>query len=271
MTSRVRFFLFVFQLLLSTVLHVGCAPKLPSTLPVTDVQRQNVLDRYQTFRARDCNDPLDADIAMNLQSFGTSLQADGFMQIQPPGQFRVTIIDQLGRPAVILIGSKDLLTLVNIAKGRALIETVSSLTRESDNPVDLATSEIVSLLTGRLAQPVSDLLDMRLDRETGTLYWLIFPSRNKNRHAALFNPETQSIIRHIITDQEGKIILDIMYRDKAGIKAECPLPEELTITGGSLGGGEITVRYERVTRPEMIRESTFEIDLPEHYIIERKE
>lgn len=188
--------------------------------------------------------------------------------LQPPERLRATIIDTMGRPLLILIGSGDSFTLVNSPRGEALIGTVYGLTRETDRPVDLQAGDVISLLTGRFFPPPPLLEDMRRDKEIAAFVWLYFSAEGDIRHNILFDPQTGRIMRDILHDGEGNILLDVRYLRENEGAAECSLPDGLVISGDALGG-EVTLKYDLVMRPQAIPDNTFELELPEHFVIKR--
>lgn len=260
--SRSRYW----TVLIACILLAGCAARLPSSLPLAEGSRQDILARYQTFRQRDCSAPIDADILLEMDTFGKHLKASGMLQVQPPSSLRTTILDQLGRPLFILIAAGESLTLVNSMKGEALVGTVASITRENSDYLDLGTEEVIRLLTGRYAPSPYSIVDVRRDKQSGICAWLIFPAPDENRHNILFDPVAERILRHAISDKSGDVLLDIRYSWNNEESSDCSLPAALVMSGTVLGG-EVTLRYEQLLLQSVLPEETFHLTLPEHYNI----
>lgn len=250
----------------------GCAARLPSSFPITGETRTAVLKEYLFFQQR-CysTPPIDADISLEIEGFGRHFRASGMLQIQPPSSLRTTILDQVGRPLFIMIADGQSLTLVNSMKGEALIGTIASITRESSEYLDLGSEEVVRLLTGRYAPSLNTIVDVRRERQAGDYYaWLIFPAAEENRHNILFDPSANRIMRHVLSDESGDILLDIRYSWGEEKRGGCALPSALLMSGASLGG-EVTLGYEQVIPQPAIPENTFHLTLPDHYNVRRIE
>lgn len=262
--------LLIFLLLIWCFVQAGCVSRLPESYPVAAGQQKNILKCYNSFREKNVALPIDSDIKVDLQSFGSHMTADGYLQMQPPRLLRMTIIDKVGRPAFVLLGNGEEITMVNAMKGEALTGTIYSLTRKEDNPVALQTDDVLGLLTGRFAPDPTFLLNIRQDKKTGSLVWLIFSSTGGNQNSILFDPSSECILRHVINKPSGEILMDIEYVREGEKNAGCTLPGRLRLTGSSLGG-EIVLQYEKLYPVEAIPDKTFELDLPKHYKIRRME
>lgn len=262
--------LLYFLAVLWSIFQAGCAEKLPVTMPLAESQREGILAHYQSFRNKDCTFPIDADVSLDLNSFGRHLKAAGFLQIQPPSFLRTTIVDKVGRPLFILVTAGDSFTLVNSVKGEVFVGSAASIIRDREHPLDLQAEEVVSLLTGRFAPPASFIRDVRSDQQSGTRVWLVFFLSGKNNHNILFDSGSERIIRHVIDNDAGDILLDINYVWRDEKYGKCSLPETLVLTGAALGG-EVRLKYDLIMLPPVLPEKTFELTLPEHYIIKRNE
>ncbi|MDH3329092.1 MAG: DUF4292 domain-containing protein [Desulfobulbaceae bacterium] len=265
-----RSLLFYFLAVLWSIFQAGCADKLPVSMPIAESQRGDIFAHYQSFRNNDCTHPIDADVSLDLNSFGRHLKAAGFLQLQPPSLLRTTIVDKVGRPLFILVTAGDAFTLVNSMKGEVFVGSAASIIRDREHPLDLQPEEVVSLLTGRFAPPVSFIRDVRSDQQSDTTVWLVFSLSGKNSHNILFEPESERIIRHIIGNDAGDILLDINYVWRDEKRGKCSLPDKIMITGAALDG-EVRLKYDLIMLPPVLPEKTFELNLPEHYIIKRNE
>jgi hypothetical protein len=258
--------LFLYVVLCFSLFQAGCATRLPFSVPASDKVRDEIIARYLTSGQEICSTPIDADISLEMESFGKHLRASGMLQIQPPSLLRVTILDQVDRPLFILVAKGESLTLVNSMKGEALVGSVREFIRAGNESLNLGIEEIILLLTGRYYPPPSCIMDVRLDQESGKSVWLVFPAAEEKRLNIVFDPGTGRIMRHVFTDGMGNILLDIGYRWKKDTDENCVLPAELSV-GGEVVEGKITLEYDRILSEPVLPESTFQLTLPEHYII----
>ena len=261
-----RYFPVVFFLLFLT----GCAARLPQTIPVSQTQKDDILAHYLDSRSRDCDFPVDADVILDIRSFGRKMMVDGYLQIQPPSFVRATVLDKVGRPLFILVAKGDELTFVDSMKGKALIGPVGSLIRNNDFPVRMETGEFAALLIGRFFPDELLLQDIRTEEKTKRSAWLVFSAPGGNLNRILFDFSAERIIRHAVENREGDILLDIRYEWNDEIKDQCSPPSTLSVSGEVLDG-EVELLYTRVMRPEQISPDVFELSLPDHYRIRHAE
>jgi len=257
-------------ILICCIIQAGCAVKLPQSTPIKGSERAYILDRYISLQKKDCAQSIDADVSFELKTFGKHQKATGFLQIQPPSLLRITIVDQVGRPLFILVSTGKTFTLVDSMQGQGIIGSVESISKQEGEPLYLQADEVISLLQGRLTPAESYLQDVRQDKRTSELVWLIFSPHEENRHNVLFNPEAGRIERYVVDNKSGDIILDIDYSWNDLIGDKCPMLQEIKVTGAFFQG-EITLKYDLILPEAVVPENVFELTLPEHYTIKRIE
>lgn len=259
-----QFFLFCFLFCCLTL--TACVKKLPSTLPLPVEQRENALYLYQLFREENCSIPLDTDISIDIDTFAKHIKASGYMQLQHPENFRITLVDPVGRPLYIFVAADDYLTLVNSMKGEVRIGSVSAFLRDLEQDIYLEPDQVIPLLTGRFAPDSSYIMDVRRDELNSGLVWLVFSLDDGREHHVLFDTTNSRILRHIIITDSDDIELDIKYTWNKTETNLCNFPGALNITSDNLGG-EAVLNYDLVLRPKRIPDKTFQLSLPSHYLI----
>ncbi len=258
---------FSFLLMLGcSLLLTGCAGRLPRSSPIQGDERASIIERYRSLLQRDCGRPMDADVSFELKTFGRHRNATGFLQVLPPSFLRATINDPVGRPVFLLVSTGETFILVDSLKGRGIAGSVESITRQDGEPLYLQPEEVVALLQGRLAPPVSSLQDVRRERAAPGPAWLIFSPRQGNRQSILFDPAAGRIRRYVVEGTGGEIILDVVYTWSDAVEEQCPVPLEIKVSG-TVFQGEVSMTYDAVMPDAEVPESLFQLTLPEHYTI----
>ncbi len=250
-------------------LLAGCAGRLPSTAPVAGNAKTLVLKRFQDFLDRECARSVDADVTLSWQALWSGATVRGMLQIQKPAMLRYTAVDPLGRPLFIIVSDGVTFTAVDTLKGEGYTGPVTSPFWRKYVPEGISPKELFFWLSGGLQPGELRVDDVRLGKNS-PWPWIILSAAGGLRHQVLFDPAAGRILRHVVTDRDRTILLDVTYsgavrpQDDSG----CPWPEELEIKGAAIPG-TIRIRFDRILSEAVLPAATFRLALPVHYPVHK--
>ncbi len=247
----------------------GCAGRLPSTAPVVGNAKALVLSRFRDFLDRECARSVDADVTLSWQALWSGATVRGMLQVQKPAMLRYTAVDPLGRPLFIVVSDGATFTAVDTLKGEGYTGPVSAPFWRKYVPAGISPKELFFWLSGGLPPGELRVDDVRLGRNS-PWPWIIMTAPGGLRHQVLFDPDSGRILRHVVTDRDRTILLDVTYSGTVRLKdnSGCPWPEELVIKGAAIPG-TIRIRFDRILSEAVLPSATFHLALPVHYPVQR--
>lgn len=217
----------------------GCAT-LPATRPLAELQQQEVVAVFHETMARqlDCSCCLDAQVRLSLKSLVQNGTISGFVQAKSPSFFKFTGLNPLGQPLMFLVTDGTFFRYVAVPEGKGYEGLVTAAAFKKYAPPGFDPAHGFYWLSGRLAPERLRIFSVAQDPE-GHGVWLelayvtevseVDPLR---RHV-LFDPVQQVILRHLVADSDGQILVDVRYDDYAqppeGVPNNCRLPGVIRI------------------------------------------
>ena len=245
----------------------GCATKLPQTLPIKETEQQQVFNEFKGFQEHPCDTTVDADVVLELTSLGKTEKATGILLAREPSFIRYTATDPLGRSLLILVSDGTTFTLVNNREGKAFTGSADSKYFAKYVPKSVQLSAFFPWLAGRLENTPANFIPMGYDKDQSQSVWLKTKGTEEEHHI-LFDPDTQSLTRHIVTDRDQNILLDIGYKNYVRKESKCPWPMQITLESRELTGA-LTVNYQEIFFNSPLNPKLFQLSIPPHYKSEK--
>ncbi|MCX5875671.1 MAG: hypothetical protein NT087_05125 [Deltaproteobacteria bacterium] len=227
------------------LLSGGCAT-LPSTKPLAELQQQQavVLFRETMARQQDCPSCLDAQVRLSLKSVVQNGTISGFIQAKAPSFLKFTGLNPLGQPLLFLTtdGTFFRYVVVPEAKGYEGLVTAAAFKKYAPQGFDPAHG--FYWLSGRLAPEKLRIFSVAEDPEGHGLWLELAYADDASaggllRRHVLFDPAQRVILRHLVADPDGRIMVDVRYDDYAkaseGGSDNCRLPGVIRIHANNNG------------------------------------
>lgn len=222
----------------------GCAT-LPATSPLLDREQQQMAAVFlQTMEERlACVCCLDARVDLTLRSFFKSGTITGFLQARSPSFLKFVGLNPLGQPMVMLVTDGDTFRSLVVPEGKAFAGPVTAAAFTRHAPAGFDPGHGFFWLTGSL--PPRDLRIMEVRKDAGGQgYWLVAVRGGEEfRRHLLFDAEKRLLLRHIVLDGRGAVVMDVRYSGHQGVVAAgggmCFLPGGIRVEAGGKPGGSV--------------------------------
>jgi hypothetical protein len=259
---------------LSLLMSAGCAT-LPATRPLAEVVQQQAVALFLETIAgqQECTCCFDAQVQLSLKSIAQNGVLSGFVQARAPSFLKFTGLNPLGQPLMILVTDGISFRYVAVAEARAYEGLITAAAFEKYAPQGFDPAHVFFWLAGRLAPGKLLIFSAAEDRE-GQGFWLELAygadaSEGKAlRHHVLFDPNQKLILRHLVADSEGRIMLDVFYGKYAepsqGNPDNCRLPGEIMIRSRNNGARMELILGDWLDDADFSPED-FRVDLPSSF------
>ncbi|MFH1218098.1 MAG: hypothetical protein V1706_16515 [Pseudomonadota bacterium] len=206
----------------------GCA-RLPGTVTIPAGEKAEVIALFQDMVARqmDCPCCIDAEATVSFSSIWQKGSLSGYLQAMTPSYLKFVGINPFGQPLAIFVTDGELFRYVAVPATKEYSGNVAGTTYARYAPEGFLPRHGFYWLIGRLYPGEMKILDVGHDEE-GNGYWFTLNYANGTTSLVLF-AETQGVLRrHIVLDENGKRIFNVLYDDYS--PGLCPMPGKITVT-----------------------------------------
>jgi outer membrane lipoprotein-sorting protein len=246
----------------------GCATKLPKTKPLTTDQQQEAEDLFRAFAQRPQPPGLDADIRLGWDILGSKGGVDATLQMQQPAFLRFSATDPLGRALFIVVSDGASFTMVDNRIGRIYQGKTDSKFWHSYVPETLQAEDLFFFLSGLLPKEETQTLKTAQDIEEKG-FWYVWQDGRSMVHHVLFDWRSKQMVRHLLFDAHGHLVLDMTYSDyNRSQDAGFDWPRHLEITGTAVTGA-LTVQIKKIYSHAPQPPATFRVVPPPHFTVEQ--
>lgn len=226
----------------------GCSRRVLQTRPAgqQDIEvAMEAFGRYRRISAEVCNCCLDAeaDASLSMAGWFTSHKGHlaGYIQAMEPGYVKFVAINPLGQPLYIFLTNGKMFKSINIFEEKVYAGSVHSEIYRKFAPPGFEPEFFFYWLTGRLQPDGLQVLDVMYDRQQEKFWIQLNHENSRSDSMVLFDPGQLLILRHIIRDDQGKHLADILYEDHQLLPGRDKEPaadtaEAIGTAGGGLGG-----------------------------------
>ena len=218
----------------------GCAT-LPATRPLAELQQQQAVTLFRETMAHQgaCPCCIDAQVRVSLKSFVQNGTISGFLQAKAPSFLKFTGLNPLGQPMMFLTTDGGSFRYIAVPEAKGYEGPVTAAAFKKYAPPGFDPGRGFYWLAGRLAPEKLRIFSVAADPE-GHGFWLELAyaadtslEEGAFRRHVLFDPVEKLIRRHMVTDQDGRIMVDVRYDDYApvsdGAPDSCRLPGLISI------------------------------------------
>ncbi len=247
--------LFIFLLL------GGCTGRVPVPLPLSPSQQEQALALLEQLRNRSCPEFIDVDLNINWQGYGISRTLPAALQCTGQGALRVSLLDPLGRPWMILAGDGEEFTLIDNRQGLAWQGKADSGRFRDYLPETLSTRILFKLVTAQI--PDSEPLVGFGGGDASGDYRYVFQEDNGDVLQVDVAGATGRLQRQRIIDRQGQVRLDVRYEYTTEKTSGCEQPVIIEVTGSAMKG-TLRLKIEQ-WYPEPLPDDLFEVEIPSHF------
>lgn len=254
-------------LLLALLLFGGCAGLPPTTsISLSEQDNARLLLQEALAAQEQCNCCLDVQVQARITSTFQSGTISGFLQAMRPSYLKFVGLNPLGQPLMILSSDGVNFRYVAVPEARSYEGLVTAEKFKKYAPQGFSPASAFAWLTGRLPGAGLQILSVaRAAEGQGLWYEVAYPGEEIRRHI-LFSPEERTVLRHILVDRSGDILLDVLYekyRDFAtGAQAGCPLPGFISVHANSHNGVHMEFGFSDWLPDARFTEDDFVVRLP---------
>ena len=198
----------------------GCARSVLQTYPASDQEIEAALaafSRYQTISEQVCACCLDAEADAALAVSGWFSEhtgkLSGYLQAMKPGFIRFVALNPLGQPLFIFVTDGTMFKSLNVFEEKAYVGSVHSKTYKKFAPSGFEPQFSFYWLTGMLRPGDIRIQAVMRDMEQGKFWLQIRHANAKTDSMILFDARQLVVLRHVLRDEEGKHLFDILYTD----------------------------------------------------------
>ncbi|MEN8232380.1 MAG: hypothetical protein ABFR35_06825 [Thermodesulfobacteriota bacterium] len=190
------------------------------TYPASEQEAQltaSAFTRYQKIYQDECACCLDAEADATVSVSGWfsnhTGKLSGYLQAMEPGYIKFVALNPLGQPIFIFLTNGIFFKGLNVLEGRAYMGSVNSETFKKFAPPGFDPGFSYFWLTGKLPPGDIEILKVRRDKEQNG-YWLqVRYGQSEIDSMILFDPEEFVVLRHIVLNNRGDHLLDLVYGD----------------------------------------------------------
>ena len=207
-------------LFISLVFIQGCARSVLQTDPASQQEIElasKAFARFQKISEEVCGCCLDAeaDAALSVSGwFGDQTgKFSGYLQAMETGYIRFVAVNPLGQPLFIFVTDGEMFTSLNIFEEKAYSGSVHSKPYKKFAPPGFESRFSYYWLTGRLQPGDLRIQAVMRDREQENFWLQIKYANSSTESMVLFDPAELLVLRHILRDERGEHLVDILYAD----------------------------------------------------------
>lgn len=211
---------FIFVLSAVLVLVQGCTRTLLHTYPASEHEVESVskaFARYQMVSQEVCGCCLDAeaDAALSVSGWfrNHTGKLSGYLQAMEPSYIKFVAVNPLGQPLFILVTNGNMFQSLNVFEEKAYVGSVNSEMYKKFAPPFFEPEFLYYWLTGRLHPGDMRIQAVMRDRDQDAFWLQINHADSDTDSMVLFDPADLVILRHVIRDERGGQLVDILYAD----------------------------------------------------------
>jgi outer membrane lipoprotein-sorting protein len=280
-------------LLLVLIFVQGCARPVLQTYPAGEKEIAAVSEafkRYQEISQETCACCLDAEVDVALSVPGWFREhtgkLSGYFQAMKPGYARFVALNPLGQPWYILVTDSEMIKSLNVFEEKAYLGSVRSEAYDKFAPAGFEPEKSYYWLSGRLPPGDIQIQAVMRDREQDG-FWLQISQAGAIDHESmvLFDPDELLILRHVLRDERGRHLVDVLYTDYQQIsglgnrnpgsaRADnstivatedfCKIPGSISVSSQT-GSEKITLKLHSFIEDAHFAAEDFSLEIPDNF------
>lgn len=210
------------------LLFSGCAT-LPDTVAIPLSRQESLISDFKemVLSQKHCPCCIDAEATVSFSSIWQKGTLSGYLQIMSPSYLKFVGITPFGQPLAIFVTDGESFRYVAVSEAKEYEGVVQGTTYTKYAPEGFLPQHGFYWLIGRLYPGQITILNVSLDAEN-LGYWFELSYGNGTKSLVLYDDREKVLLRHIVVNDEGKKILNMLYDEYSN--AACPLPGKVTVT-----------------------------------------
>lgn len=242
------------------LMPAGCAYR-PARLALAEAEATGIRESFRRMVGGQavCARAVDAEVTVTISSPWQSGSMAGYLQLMAPGFMKFVGINPLGQPLLITATDGETGRYVLPGERKVYEGPLSAAAVRRVLPVGLDPARSYYWLIGRLRPGLVKIREVAGDPD-GNGVWVEFRYEGETRRElALFDPLRQVLRRHLLLDEQGRVVFEVEYDSYPA--GECPMPELVTIRGDSRYG-RLLLRLGNWLPAEALTGEDFKITIP---------
>ncbi len=213
----------LFVLLLS-----GCT-SLPDTVAIPQSMQESLTSDFEEMvqAQQHCLCCIDAEATVSFSSIWQKGSLSGYLQAMSPSYLKFVGINPFGQPLAIFVTDGESFRYVAVPEAKEYDGLVQGTTYAKYAPEGFLPEHGFYWLVGRLYPGEFSIMAVSRDMEN-LGYWFEISYGNGTRSLVLYNESEKVLLRHIVVNDEGEKIFNVLYDQYND--ADCPLPGKVTVT-----------------------------------------
>lgn len=251
-------------LALLVVLLNGCAYR-PTLLPLAESAAAAGRRAFREMVAGQggCVRAVDAEATVTFNLPWQSGSIGGYLQLMAPGYLKFIAVNPLGQPLLLLGSDGAGCRYILPAERRVYDGSLAEGFLSGFFPRGFEPARSYYWLIGRLRPGQVRIGEVNGD-PAGAGLWVKFRYEGEAQaELALFDPQKQRLLRHLLLDQDGATVLDVGYDSYT--TAACPLPGLVTIRGDNRFG-KLVLRLGNWLPADTLTAADFTVTAPSDFV-----
>lgn len=246
---------------------VGCAAKIPKSIPLNPEQQVEAATLLTTFLAMKRPAAIDSDIHINWDILASKGAINATLQMQQPAFLRFAAVDPLGRSLVLAVSDGRSFTMVDNRIGRVYQGETETKFWRSYVPEELHVEDLYFLLGGFLPKVDPGDTASARDQEVDG-FWYVWKDNRAMTHHVLLDRQSKTMHRHLLFNSRGNLVLDLTYSAySGGVAAGMNWPGHLRVTGTAITG-TLRLQVDQIYSRAPLQPSVFRLSPPPQFPVE---
>ncbi len=252
----------------------GCTRTLLQTYPASEQEIAAVSQafvRFQEISSDSCGCCLDAeaDAALSVSGWFSDHtgKLSGYLQAMKPGYIRFVALNPLGQPFFIFVTDGSMFKGLNVLEEKAYLGFVQSDTFMKFAPPGFKPQFSYYLLTGRVPPGDIRIQAVMRARDQENRFWLQIKQADTLLDGmVLFDAEELMILRHVLRNEQGEHIADILYGDYVQLSGRefCRVPASIAVSS-STNAGKIEIKLYSFLDGTRLSADNFNVMIPDNF------
>ena len=181
----------------------------------------------------------EAEVTVNLAisswSGDRAASFSGYLQTMAPSYLKFIGVNPFGQPQLIVAMDNKRFRTVLVPEAKVFIGDVGAKTFSRYAPPGFKPGDFFALLTGQVGIHDGVIRAIREGETVGTYWFELERSGETDRVHLLFDTRTEGILRYVVADRYGKVLVDVTYADYKDFD-DCRLPGKMRIESPTQNG-----------------------------------
>ncbi len=200
---------------------------MPQTVTLTGAEAEAAQKQLQDFFDQSCVDAIDSDVRLGWKSLGKQTYYPATLQLARPLFSRLSLVDPLGRPLILLTTTATTFTFADNTLGKGYTGKLDARFLQQYVPEGLLLKDLFFWLSGRVHHDGFSLQSVGR-AEQGEILWYSFTAADGFIH--LLGLDHDRLASHLVVDQDNELLLSVSYSDYTKTPKDCEWPGKIHLS-----------------------------------------